>query len=507
MSYQLSEESLARLREVIQSDTPKGFARFYEAIYNLSLPAHALKWVEDAYASRGHGKGVVIEAFYGSTKTTTMNAMEAYQIGLHPERAYLRIQEGDANARDNSASVASIIEHNVGFKLCFPNVVKDDHERGWGAAGYEVMRNDMPYEDWRRLNAQRKDPTFVGLGITSGALIGKHPDGMLLLDDIDTEENTTSDRERQGIRDILTGTVFSRISPATTWTWMIGTPWNEQDSIHYVLSTGQFEHARTPILTDGLPTWPEKFPAEAIDAARDIMGPVKFARGMLLDLEAAKGHTLKEDWLGPYPSDQIDEKLPVFMGVDYASTADALKHKERDFFAIAIMRLTPRGELVLVDGFRGQISQAEAEQKLMSVVIMYPTLQQIGVETIGKGEEYYELMMRAKVFLPLMPIPSHKGEARTKGGRFETVLAKLFQRGSLKVSNSPNPFVRSFRDEWLSWDGTQSSHDDTLDAVYMAVRAAEGHIALPTLQPQPGHNPYFGVAPKKFNPYAALGRK
>jgi len=506
MPYQLSDRALDRLREVIRSDDPDGFARFYEAIYNVSIPAHALEWVRQAYAAREHQKGIVIEAFYGSTKTTTMNAMQAYQIGLHPEKAYLRIQEGDKNAYDNSAAVASIIEHNVGFKLCFPNVVPDK-ERGWGASGYEVKLASADYNEWRRLNAARKDPTFLGLGITSGALIGKHPDGMLLLDDIDTEENTTSDRERQGVRDILTGTVFSRISPAETWTWMIGTPWNEQDSIHYVLSTQRFEHAKTPIEVDGVPTWPEKFPPDAISLSRDMMGPVKFARGMMLDLEAAKGHTLKEAWLGSYPSDQIDEKWPVFMGVDYASTADALKRKERDFFAIAIMRLSPRGELVLVDGYRGQISQAEAEQKLMSVVAVYPTLQQVGVETIGKGEEYYELMMRAKVFLPLMPIPSHKGEARKKGGRFENVLAKLFQRGSVKVSNSPNPFVRSFKDEWLSWDGTQSGHDDTLDAVYMAVRAAEGYISLPTLQPQPGHNPYFGVAPKKPNPYAALGRK
>ena len=506
--YQLSDKALDRLREVIQSDTPEGFARFYEAIYNQSLPAHALEWVRRAYAAREKHMGVVIEAFYGSTKTTTMNGMEAYQIGLHPERAYLRIQEGDKNAYDNSAAVASIIEHNVGFKLCFQHVVPDK-ERGWGASGYEVKRDDVDYNQWRRENAARKDPTFLGLGITSGALIGKHPDGMLLLDDIDTEENTTSDRERQGIRDILTGTVFSRISPAETWTWMIGTPWNEQDSIHYVtnLPTKRFEHARTPIQVDGVPTWPEKFTPEAIELQRDIMGPVKFARGMMLDLEAAKGHILKEDWLGPYPADQLDEKWPVFVGVDYASASDALRHKERDFFAIAVMRLTPRGELVLVDGYRGQISQAEAEQRLISESMRYPTLQQIGVETIGKGEEFYELMMRAKVFLPLISIPSHKGEARSKGGRFEKVLAKLFQRGSLKVSNSQNAFIRSFRDEWMSWDGTQSGHDDTLDAVYMATRAAEGYISLPALQPQPGHNPYFGVTPKKINPYVALGSK
>jgi len=506
MPYQLSDADLGPLRQLVASDTPDGFRAFYALVFDRPLPEHAYDWVVRAYKAREHKKGIVIEAFYGSTKTTTMNAMEAYQIGIHPERAYLRIQEGDKNAFDNSAAVASIIQHNVGFKICFPNVAPDDR-KGWGATGYEVMRTDMAYEDWRRLNAQRHDPTFVGIGITSGALIGRHPDGMLLLDDIDTEDNTTSAREAHRVREILTGTVFSRISPATTWTWAIGTPWNEKDSLHYMIATGQFEHVRLPVEIDGTPTWPSVFNEEAIALSRAMMGPVKFARGMLLDLEAAKGQELKEDWLGQYPSSEIKETWPVFFGVDYASTSDKLRHKDRDYFAIAIARLSPRGEMIFCDGYRAQVSQAEAEQRLIALAGMYPTLQQIGVESIGKGEEFYELMMRAKVFLPLMPIPSHVGEARSKGGRFQKVLAKLFQRGSCKVSDSPNPFLRDFRDEWISWDGKESTHDDTLDAAYMACKAAEGYISLPTLQPSPGRNPYFGVAPKMPNPYAALGRK
>ena len=67
--------------------------------------------------------------------------------------------------------------------MVFPHVVPD-RDLGWGAGGYEVKRTDIEYEEWRAANAGRKDPTLIGVGYKSRAIIGKHPDGVLIVDDI-----------------------------------------------------------------------------------------------------------------------------------------------------------------------------------------------------------------------------------------------------------------------------------------------------------------------------------
>ena len=489
------------VRNIVYTDTPEGFISFYSYIHNREMPRHAREWVHKIYEAKKEKKGICIEAFRGSTKTTVGTTFVAYRIGLEPQRANLIIQVGDDTARDNTQLIASMIENNAGFKYCFPHVVPDK-EKGWGASGYEVMRTDMDYGEWRRLNSDRKDPTLVGLGRTSRGIIGKHPDGVCLIDDIDDETTTSSARERETTRKILTGTIFPTFTP-TTWKIVIGTPWTFDDTLHYVKSTGEFKHSFCPVRVDGKPTWPEKFDEEEIESQRRLAGEIEFARMFLLDLEKAKGINLKWEWVSSYKFENLDKSWPMFMGIDYASTADRIRiGEDRDYFAAAWGRITPNGTLVLEDGIRAKISQADAEQRIISFVQMYPYLKQIGVESIGKGEEFYTLLMRAPVFMPLMPIRSHTGEARSKGSRFEKVLAKLFQYGRIMISDRETEFLKAFKDEWISWPGAQ--HDDTLDAVYMMVKAAEGYISIPSIQPDPTMSPVFEKRKKRVNPWSEL---
>jgi len=145
--------------------------------------------------------------------------------------------------------------------------------------------------------------------------------------------------------------------------------------------------------------------------------------------------------------------------------------------------------VVLVDGFRAQFSQGEAEQKIKSLFAFFPTTQAIGVEAVGKGEEFYHLLMR-DWGLPLVAM--HPGR-QNKGMRFERGMAPLFQGGRAWVADVETPFLRAFRDEWLRWPSGE--HDDTLDAVHWMLVAAQGHLS-------------GGVRrEKKENPLTSLGRR
>jgi hypothetical protein len=505
--FQPTQEEIKILMDLVYSDTPEGYIAFYATIHGIAPPTHAIEWIKQLYAARDDNKGIICEAFRGRTKTTTFATFLAYRIGLEPHKANMVIQVSDVSARKTVKSVADIIEHNEGWKSLFPQIVPDK-ELGWSESGYEVRiaeSENMPYADWRRLNSKRLYPTLAGFGRTSGSIIGRHPDGVLLIDDLDNEETTRSARELSKTHDLLQGTIFPMIVPGETWVVFVGTPWNYKDTLNYVKSTGEFYKIWTPVVKDDELAWPEVFNESEIQRQRNLTTEVQFARMFMLDLEAAKGQVLKREWITEYPHENIRHDWPTFMGIDYASTHDQLKvGQDRDYCAICWGVVTPNQTLVLVDGVMQKISQAEAEKMVIATVGMLPYLQAIGIESIGKGEEFWTLLRRAPTFMPLMPIHSHKGEARSKGGRFENVLGKMFQFGRIMVSDKYTEFINDFINQWISWDGTDVEHDDALDAVYMMVKAAEGRIAVPIVQPSGPMSPLFGQRMKKVNPWSKL---
>jgi hypothetical protein len=482
-----------------QDDGLGGFEVFYRLVFGRELPRHAKEeWLPAIYQAKREGKGTVIEAFRGSSKTTTLTiAWVAFQVGHHPHKSNLLLQVGDHIARDNAQQIADIILYNQGWKRVFPHV-EPDRKAGWSSTGYEVMRTDMDYADWRRLCTREKgkDPTFVGLGYRSRAVIGKHPTGVLLVDDIHDENNTRSARELETVRKIVMGTIIPTVTPGT-WQVFVGTPWTDNDVLAYLKSTGRYISVRTPIMRDqesgigdqgsgddgkdsqsaisniqsSIPVWPERFPIEEIEKLRKTIGEVEFARMFLLDLKAASGVHLRREWLGAYPRKKIDPGWPVVMGVDYASTADQLVDGRRDYFAVAIGRALPGGAgIVLVDGFRGQISQGEAEAKLKGLARVFPTTQLIGVEAVGKGEEFFHLMLRTS----RLPVRAVRPGRQSKGERFERGMAPLFEFNRAWVADIDTDFLTAFREEWVRWP--YGEHDDTLDAVYWMLYVGIPHL-------------------------------
>ena len=484
-------------------DDPFGFSCFYELVFGEQIPKHANdEWIGPLYEAREHGKGVVIEAFRGSTKTTTLTiAFTAWRIGKEPERANLLIQVGDDTASDNTQQIADIIENNPGFKSVFPDV-EPDRERGWGASGYEVKRNDIPYEQWRAINAQRHDPTLMGVSYKSRAIIGRHPDGVLIVDDIHDENNTSSERELATVRKILTGTIFPT-QTKSTWKVFVGTPWVENDALAYVASTGEFKHVMTPVMRDeeytfpekfneeyfseeatrernkgfaegmlealGDPrpkknlTWPEKFDEGEIEKQRNLAGSIEFARMFMLDLTASQNKIYKYQ---SYPASEIRFTWPIVAGVDYAGTMDPAKNKtgKNDYFAIAYVAKLPGGGAVVVDGVLAHCTQAEAEGYVVSGQNLYPNYLVAVVEGDGKGEEFIQVARRN----PGIKILPEKTGGKSKSKRLITQMSPWLESGMVRISDAETPFLNELRKEL---DMPESArYDDARDALYWALR-------------------------------------
>jgi hypothetical protein len=459
----VSRAELARL-----CDDAEGFAHFFWCVFGKELPQHAKEWVKTIYKAKEERKGRVIEAFRGSAKTTIVTiGFTLFRIGHDPTKANLLIQVGDDTANTNTKQIADIIEHNPGWKLVFPNIVPD-RDLGWSSTGFQVKDSSIEYPEWRKRNADRKDPTLLGFGYRSGSLIGKRPTGVLIIDDINDINNTSSSKENEATIGVLTSTIFPTRTP-TTWTIFIGTPWTTNDVLSYVKATGEFVASKTPILDDDHESvWPDRFSIAEINSQKAVSGSIEFARMYLLDLTAAAGAHLKREWLHKYPAEKINSQWPVYMGVDYASSSDKISGKERDYFAVAIGRIIPGGGVIVCDGFRDHVSQGEAEHKLKALASVYnPVL--IGIENIGKGEEFYGLMLRS-TNLPLMPC--HTGRS-SKADRFEKQMAPIFEFSRAWMSDAETNFLKAFEEEWLLFPNAE--HDDTLDAVYWMLSITQGY--------------------------------
>ena len=512
----LAKERSRQLAELIKSDTARGFEAFYTCLYGRMLPCHAKRWVRMAYWAREQNKGIVIKAFRGSTKTTTItNAFASYRTLCEPDKNGLLLQVADGIAKDNSAVISRIIQHAPIRQAVWPYIAPS--ASNWGAGGYDLVRTDMPFGQFQ---AQRmrwgKDNSFIGLGYGSSDIIGKHPSSYIIVDDINNERNTASSRRLAEVNKIVTDTIYPTTEPNFPWEIWIGTPWTYNDVLTYVESTGQYVVINTPVYKvceENDPeaewceweqkhvklAWTEGFPMDRIMRARKKAGLLGFARMYLLDLLAAAGKNLKLEWLHEYPADQISPSWPVAIGVDYATVTDKLHTEDRDRFALAVGRLIPGGGIVLIDGFVGFLTRGDAELKVQAFAEKYsPNVQIVGIDVLGKGEGFYDELLH-NTSLPVFPC---KGGNMSKGTRFEDQLAPMFQFGRAMITDDYNAFISEFKGEWGGWMAG-APFCDTVDAVYYMCQAGQGNL-MPSLWGM-DEIPGLEVGAQESNPFCELG--
>lgn len=493
----------------------EGFCAYYELKFKREVPPVVQYiWTPEYVEAFTNHTGVLVEGHRGSGKSTFLITWIEYLTGKRPVGSSQIIRINGQQANEADELIASTIEHNPAWKECFPNVVPDK-DKGWSQAGrfikdLEVTGYDNErYGQWQAMCASDHlaEPSFLCSGITSRDFIGKHPSNGQYYDDLHDEGNTRSAREMQEIVDIIEKNIVP------TWTRPDARPvlgvactlWSPRDGYHALLRTGMFKHVKTPIYVpadrpllqvgdkmiepkwirkhkigelDGqkiIPLW-EKY---GVDVIADLKrtNPVYFGLMYLCDLQSVQGKVLREEWLHEFPVEKLNPTYPVYFGIDFASTEDKLKDKDRDYFALAVLQALPWGGSVLIDGFREHLGFFEAVERVKLFATRYPTLVTVGVEKWGSGEKFKEALLYNST-LPVVPFPFEGAPVRSKGQRYQYELAPMFVDGRLWMPDVKKPFHQQFKDEWITWDGgkTITGHDDCLDAVYVACGVAQGHL-------------------------------
>jgi hypothetical protein len=493
----------------------EGFCAWYEVKFKRPVPPVVeFIWCPEYVEAFTNHTGVLVEGHRGSGKSTFLITWVEYLIGKRPVGSSQLIRINSQQAGEADEGISSTIEHNPAWRMCFPNVVPD-FKKGWSITGRFVKdldvcgEDDAEYGTWSALctSDHLAEPSFLCSGITSRDFIGKHPSNGQYYDDLHDEGNTRSAREMQEIVDIIEKNIVP------TWTRPDSRPvlgvactlWSPRDGYHALLRTGLFKHIKTPIyvLADNPtiqvgdkrvePKWIAKHPIADIDGQRVIplwlkygedyirqlkrQNPVYFGLMYLCDLQSVQGKVLKEEWLHEFPVEKLMPTFPVYFGIDFASTEDKIREKERDYFALAVLAALPWGGSVLIDGFREHLGFFEAVERVKLFAAQYPTLVTIGVEKWGTGEKFTQALLYSSN-LPIVQFPFEGSVVRSKGQRYQAELAPMFVDGRLWVTDVKRPFHEHFKQEWITWDGgkTSTGHDDCLDAVYTACGVAQAHL-------------------------------
>lgn len=480
----------------------QGYKTHLLGIFTHDLPPFAWDWIQEFFEYWHKGvRRFGFKAHRGATKSTVWPiGFPGYVLSQFPSDGILIVQKNDSAAGKTSSAIADMIESNAGWKQMYPYLQRDPQKR-WAFEGYEIMDTRIPYDEWRQsvLDRRPKDNSFVAYGWSNGSIVGMHPN-WLFVDDILDEENTRSKREQKAVVDTMKGNVLQTLNRPPDWkntdepTAIFSyTPWYEDDFYAYIESTGLYHIMETPLLSPaeegqkGAFEWRQKWwtcawevkePVVYVEKKLKEYGEMDFWRMLMLDLKKSQGINLKREWLHEFPYEKINPTWPVYMGVDYASTADKIKDNQTDYFTIAIGRVIPGGGIVLTDGYREKLSQGEAEQKVRAVAALFSgSLSLIGFEKLGKGYDVMHNLIRSG--LPIIPCPREGEGKRSKGQRFEGTggLGSLFQFSQAWISDLETPFLKAFKDEWAAWPG--GAHDDTLDATYWMCYVAQGFLIPP----------------------------
>lgn len=454
-------------------DSPESFAAYCELIDGTPPPAHTMRQIRRIYSDHAEGTGTVVHAFRGSRKTTYFGVkFVSYRVGKEPAKTNIATGAVDDSPEKVMKSVAAIIEFHPEWKRVFPNVVPDTG-RGWSMEGYYVKDTGVEYNDWVKQQSSTIDPTFLGGGYESRRLNGKHPSGVLYIDDIH-DINNNSDKQRRDVVKALTSvilkTVIRKDDKLSTWVLGVGVPWSSDDGYQTMVNSG-YGYTATPamerategeagaVYLDGFNkasgvtyddlkgwwklTYPEVFGVNSIMQERSF-GKADFWQMIMLDLATAStGRLIYHQ----FPHDQVDMNWVMYGGCDPTTFEVTMQDKKSSYFALCYLAKRPGGGAVIVDGILEKCSLLQAENHILSAQSKFPNWQVTAVENVSVGKVFFQALQRnALIRIVLSGLKGiNDARVRSKKDRWMNDGAKFFEDGTILISDADTPFLNALR--------------------------------------------------------------
>jgi hypothetical protein len=379
---------------------------------------------------------------------------------------------------------------SAAYREVFPNVIPaKDPSMPWTSLAITIERTNPV-----------RDPSIQAFG-NFGNIIGSRID-LLVLDDVLDQTNTRTPAPREALWDWVRSTLFGRLT-SNARVVLVGNAWHPDDLMHRFEREPRFRGFRFPVLDpNGLPTWPERWPIERVEAAREDFGPLDYARQLFCQPRDDDSARFKREWVEaalargsgldflPTRAEVLEEltdpataalyrlgkilandKIRIFTGVDLA----VQQHAAADLTSFVTIAVLPDGTRRLCSVESGRWGAPEILARIEEHDRRYQPI--FVVENVG-AQDYIVQLVRATTAIPVIPYTTGKTKAHPEFG-VEGIAAELAaakwifpnagasDRGGAKMHREVFALVQ----ELLSYD-PRSHTGDRLMALFFAREGA-----------------------------------
>lgn len=494
-----NEELAAKVRA---EDSPESFFAYCELMDGFEPPEHVKRQAYKVWENHEKGTGTVIQATRGFRKTTYWGVkFISYRVGKEPLKTHVSTGSNDDSATKVIDAVAVLIESHPEWKRVFPNIVMDK-QRGWSSEGYYVKDTSVEYGEWTSKRGTIVDPTLVGGGYQSKRINGKHPSGVLYIDDLH-DINNNSEAQRRAVvlalTTIILKTVIREDDKLQSWVVGVGVPWTEDDGYEVMKNMG-YGYISTPamrrvqegekgaVYLDGWSTvkegmffddlvgwWTFEWKPFGVNSIYQERGAGKFEfwQMIMLDIHTARKGSLK---YYSYPHGEIDETLPALGGCDPTTfEVDKLtKQGQNSHFALGYAVKLPRGGAVIVDGILEQCTDLQAENYILAAQARFSNWMATYIEDVSVGRVFRRMLERNRKIIA--PLPSGlkgvmDGKIRNKHDRVKEI-SRWLEDATIRISDADTPYLNALRrlfDKFFDLDEKDYAFDAG-DSLYHIIR-------------------------------------
>ena len=268
------------------------------------------------------------------------------------------------------------------------------------------------------------------------------------------------------------------------------------------------------ILDNGKPLWPSRWPIKKLEERKqfyidsgvagkfyqEFMNQAKSPEDQIFQEEDIndnyyKGKVKFDNEADSWFLDLDDGTKPfinIYIGVDPASTLSS----RADYSVIMVIGVTANNDYYIIEYWRKRVLPMECADEIFKISKRYSPIRRINIETIAYQEMLRDyIMKRSKkegLFLPGI----HKGiknygNQKKKDRLFEG-LQPMFKAGAVHLRKNMHEFIGELL------DFPKGSHDDCIDAFWLATQFAKGNPTAGKVRKEKGKEGWFGRK-KKYN--------
>lgn len=420
---------------------------------------------------------VDILVFRGAAKTSLLRMFTAKRIAYGLAHTVLYIGKSEGHATRSVRWMRRQIEYNTTLTQTF-GLAKGDK---WQDIECEIRHQNFGYPIW-----------LMAAGIT-GTIRGLNMDDfrpdLIVLDDVVDEENAATPEQRKKIENLVYGALKESLAPASEMPdaklVALQTPLNKEDYSVKALTDPEWASARfgcwTPE-TEDLPLaqqqsiWPERWPSEVLRREKEASIHRNqlslWLREKECKLVSPETSTFKSDWLHFYDMTPR-ENIPCVLAIDPvpppSDTQIAKGMRGKDYEALAVVGIDAGRYYILEYSMNRGHDPSWTVAEFFRLALKYNP-RRVLVESVAYQRTLAWLMRKAMEHQRRFFAVEEVTDRRKKFDRIVDALNGPASNGKLFVREGMSEFIGQF----TSYPDT--SHDDLLDAVSLAVTSLSGNM-------------------------------